>query len=361
MHACQSYMQPGFIRMTSETGIIRVLQNYFQDSFSELKEPFIEFQPIKTGLIHKSYRVITPDGDWLLQQINTDVFKDIDGLMHNIDLVTSTLCVEFSGSPYETLSLRKTLTGDSYVLVDGEAWRVFAFKKHLVGHNTPMNSKMVYEAGKAFAKFTEALKKVNPNNLCDTIPKFHSLKHRYEQFLLAKRESKKPTVDLNSIFDSIDLNVHQLLVLEDAMNSGRIPIRITHNDSKFNNLLFDSDGNARCVVDLDTVMPGIIHFDIGDCLRTLVPNIPEDSPDLDNLRMNRAFESDFIAGYLEAADPWITDAERDLLPLSAPYMSLIMGVRFLTDYLNGNVYFACDYPEQNLVRAKNQLALVGQW
>lgn len=347
--------------MSSESRIVKVLQYYFQDSPTSLDESSIEIYPLKTGLIHSSFRVITPLGDWLLQKINTSVFRDIDGLMHNIVLVTNKLSVEFTGSHYETLSLKKTVKGDLYVLEDGEAWRMYDFKGHLTGYNAPVNNTMVWEAGKAFAKFTEALKDVNPDKLSVTIPRFHSLKHRYDQFLQAKRESKIPADRLVSLFDQIDYFFQKLVILEEAMHSGSIPTRITHNDSKFNNLLFDSDGCARCVVDLDTVMPGIIHFDIGDCLRTLVPTIPEDSPDLDSLQLNFSYEKDFLSGYLEVANPWITDTERQLLSLSGPYMALIMGIRFLTDYLNGNVYFTCDYPTQNLVRARNQLALVEFW
>ncbi len=347
--------------MSSESRIFKVLQNYFQDSPTSLDELPIEIYPLKTGLIHNSFRVVTPLGDWLLQKINTSVFRDIDGLMYNIVLVTNKLSVEFRDSHYETLTLKKTVTGDSYVLVDGEAWRMYDFKGYLTGYNAPVNNKMVREAGKAFAKFTEVLKDINPDKLSVTIPRFHSLKHRYDQFIQAKRISKLPADHLFSLFDQIDNFFQKLVILEEALHSGSIPIRITHNDSKFNNLLFDSVGNARCVVDLDTVMPGIIHFDIGDCLRTLVPTIPEDSPDLDSLQLNFSYEKDFLSGYLEVASPWITDSERELVSLSGPYMALIMGIRFLTDYLNGNVYFSCEYPEQNLVRARNQLALVELW
>lgn len=347
--------------MFSESRIVKVLQNYFQNLSNSLEESLIEVHPIKTGLIHSSYRVIASQGDWLLQKINTSVFRDTHGLMHNIDLVTNKLSIEFRGGPFETLILKKTAAGDLYALVDGEAWRMYDFKGHLTGYNAPVNNKMVREAGKTFAKFTEALKDVNPENLSVTIPMFHSLKHRYDQFIQAKRESKITADNLVSLFDQVDLFFQKLVVLEEAMNSGSIPIRITHNDSKFNNLLFDSDHIARCVVDLDTVMPGIIHFDIGDCLRTLVPNIPEDSPDLDSLQLNFSYENDFLSGYLEVASPWITDTERELVPLAGPYMALIMGIRFLTDYLNGNVYFSCEYPTQNLVRARNQITLVGEW
>jgi hypothetical protein len=347
--------------MYSDSIIFKVLQNYFQVEEIDPDAPNITVCDIKTGLIHNSYRFSSPKGDWLVQRINTAVFKDVDGLMSNIHLVTNQLSVQFEGSPYETLSLKKTLHGDSYVMVDNAAWRIYDFKKHLKGYAGPLDSAMVYESGKAFARFSEALIGLHPDELSVTIPKFHSLRHRYEHLQQAKLNPKVSISGLDSLFDQVDLHFHRLIVLEEAKDSGNIPIRITHNDAKFNNLLFDLNHRARCVVDLDTVMPGIIHFDIGDCLRTLVPNIPEDSPDLDSLQLNFSYENDFLSGYLEVASPWITDTERELLSLSGPYMALIMGIRFLTDYLNGNVYFSCEYPTQNLFRARNQITLVGEW
>jgi len=354
-------MLPGSIRMSSEIAIIKVLQNYFEIPSSGLIESNIKIIDVKTGLIHNSYRVQTHEGEWLLQRINTEVFRDLDGLMHNVVIVTEKLTEVYRGSNYETLELKKTLSGANYVQENGSAWRLYGFKSHLRGYNAPLNQHMVKEAGKAFANFTAALANLNPNQLVETIPKFHSLKSRYEQFLQSKLNPKVQTEDLKGIFNDVEQYFEKLSVLEDAMNSGGVPVRITHNDSKFNNLLFDSDGHARCVVDLDTVMPGIIHFDVGDCLRTLVPNIPEDSPDLHILELNSSFENAFLEGYLEEAKNWITAQELEYLSFSGPYMALIMGIRFLTDYLNGNVYFTCEYPTQNLIRARNQIALVGQW
>lgn len=347
--------------MFSNNDILNVLKQYILVQSSSLIESNIRVTPIKTGLIHQSFRIETPDGDWILQQVNTGVFRDLVGLMRNIQLVTDKLKYVFSGSQYETLELIRTKSGATYTVVDTIAWRMYGFKNHLKGYNSPASPQMVTEAGKAFATFTHALSGINPEQIAITIPKFHSLKFRFEQYQVALSNPKVSTSELFHLFAQMEHHFYRLVKLEDELVSGKIPLRITHNDAKFNNLLFDTHGLARCVVDLDTIMPGIIHFDIGDSLRTLVPNITEDSPDIHLLELNHSYENAFLSGYLEIADSWITDTERDLLTLSGPYMALIMGMRFLTDHLNGNIYFSCDYPEHNLTRAKNQIALCNAW
>jgi hypothetical protein len=347
--------------MFSENDILIVLNEYLLVQSSGQIEPDVRITPIKTGLIHQSFRIETPEVDWLLQQVNTGVFRDLIGLMRNIELVTDKLTDVFGGSQYETLELIKTKQGTTYTVLDNVAWRMYGFKSELKGFNSPNSPQMVIEAGKAFAAFTEALSDINPNQIAVTIPQFHSLKNRFEQFLSAKSNPKVSLSEISHLIDQTEYHFHQLVKLEDEIQSGKIPLRITHNDAKFNNLLFDSQGLARCVVDLDTIMPGIIHFDIGDSLRTLVPNITEDSPDIHLLELNHSYERAFLSGYLEVADSWITETERNLLPLSGPYMALIMGMRFLTDHLNGNIYFSCDYPEHNLTRARNQLTLCEFW
>jgi Ser/Thr protein kinase RdoA (MazF antagonist) len=161
--------------------------------------------------------------------------------------------------------------------------------------------------------------------------------------------------DIESLVQQAQDQVRILTPLEKAWTSGELPTRITHNDSKLNNLLFDTQGKARCVVDLDTVMPGIVHFDIGDSLRSMSVNLAEGDPNTKDLRIQDEFERQYLRGYTDG--DWLTDKERDYLPYAAPYMACIMGVRFLTDYIEGNRYFSIDYPSHNLTRATNQLTL----
>jgi len=322
----------------------------------------VEVIPVKTGLIHTSYKVTeAQEASYLLQKINTSVFRDVKTLMENIALVTNILKNAFRGSSYESLELLKTNNGQLFYKNECAAWRIYHFKEHLTGCDVPNNKEMVREAGKAFSAFTQALSETDPGKLSVTIPNFHSMQKRYGQLQHVLKNTTAELSHIDPLFKQIEEFKQLLLPLEYAMDSEEIPLRITHNDSKFNNLLFDEAGKARCVVDLDTVMPGIIHFDVGDCLRTLTPSTPEDEPELANIKLRKGFHSAFLKGFVKNESGWLTKNEIKFLPYSAPYMALIMGIRFLTDYLQGNIYFSSDHPEHNLIRARCQVEITKQF
>lgn len=342
--------------MNSEQNIKAVLSQY------PISTEQVQITPVKTGLIHTSYKISSAEGSsYLLQKINHSVFGNVAALMQNIALVTDTLKEAYKNSHYESLDLLKTNSGHLFYQDESTAWRIYHFKEHLSGYDIPKDVAMVHEAGKAFAEFTKALSGTDPDHLTIPIPDFHSLQMRYEQLTHAQKNTTIDSSDIRKLSYRIAEYTRLLLPLEHAMKSGDIPIRITHNDSKFNNLLFDRAGKARCVVDLDTVMPGIIHFDVGDCLRTLVPSTPEDEPDLGKIRLRKNFHSSFLKGYIDDEAHWLTDQEIKFIPYAGPYMALIMGIRFLTDHLQGNIYYSCDHPEHNLVRATCQVEVTRQF
>ncbi|MEX0724216.1 MAG: aminoglycoside phosphotransferase family protein [Gracilimonas sp.] len=341
--------------MNSDIDIEKVLKQY-PVSLDELR-----IIPIKTGLIHHSYKIETPDRSYLLQKINTEVFDDVDSLMNNIALVTNTLTESYQGSSYESLEILKTNNEALYYESSSAAWRMYHFKEHLIGYESPKNKEIVWEAGHVFAHFADALAKTNPDQLAITIPHFHSLEFRYQQLREALKLTNVDLSDIDILLEKISEFTRLLIPLEQAMKEDSIPLRITHNDSKFNNLLFDSSDKARCVVDLDTVMPGIIHFDVGDCLRTLTPNSSEDEPDLEKITLRKDYHTAFLEGYRVGGTDFLTDNEINYLPYAAPYMSLIMGIRFLTDHLNGNQYYSFDYPGHNLVRSRCQVEVTRQF
>lgn len=341
--------------MNSDQNIKEVLSYY------PIPTKSVTIEPVKTGLIHNSYKIHSKNDKYFLQQINTAVFNDVAGLMNNIDLVTNSLSESYNNSPFETLQILRTNEGRLYKQTDNEAWRIYLFKDHLFGYDAPINREMVKEAGIAFARFVKSLSVVDPSRLSVTIPDFHSMEYRLFQLQKAFENTTLDLSELRVLTDQIDHFSQLLLPLECAMKNGELPQRVTHNDSKFNNLLFDEDRKARCVVDLDTVMPGIIHFDVGDCLRTLTPTKAEDESDLEKIELRVTYQDAFLEGYTGNATDWLTKEELNYLPYAAPYMTLIMGIRFLTDYLNGNVYYSCDYPEHNLVRAKNQAEVTRQF
>ncbi len=359
--------------MSSDTILKRVLTEYI----GEAKPARIE--KISTGHIHGSWRIdlqetsihrtptpLSPSSASLfLQQLNTTVFTDPEAVMNNITIVTSFLKDNMAHPEYDSLALIPTSSGDPYLRIDDTWWRVFEFKHGMVSHQTLNSPDMAFEAGKAFATFARTLETLDPATLRTPIQKFHSLSWRIEQLksaILSLPNRFESVQALKSFMDDIESLVQQtqdysriLVPLEKAWTSGELPTRITHNDSKLNNLLFDAEGKARCVVDLDTVMPGIIHFDIGDSLRSMSVNLDEGDPNTQDLQIHDELERQYLKGYTEGN--WLTEAELNFLPYAAPYMACIMGVRFLTDYMEGNRYFSIDYPSHNLIRATNQLTL----
>jgi len=341
--------------MISDSVFNQILENY------ELQNNKAFVTVLKSGLIHKSYKLDISESSFLLQKINTTIFTDVESLMHNISLVTKTLSASYRDLPYETLDIVTTKDDKLFCITDSGTWRMYKFKKHLYSRHVPENDHMVFEAGKAFAHFVKALSKINPGRLSVIIPYFHSLEKRFDQLRQAFKNSGGVSAQIEKLVGQISEYFNELVPLEQALQNGEIPLRITHNDSKFDNILFDNHLNARCIVDLDTVMPGIIHFDVGDCLRTLTPVSREDEPDLQKVKLKYDFYTAFLRGYKTAGADFLTQKELEFLPYSAPYMSLIMCIRFLTDYLSGNNYYMCEYPEHNLVRSICQLEVTKQF
>lgn len=337
--------------MISDAALTEIIESF------GLSAKKISLKPLKTGLIHSSYKLDISGASFLLQKINTTVFSDVEALMNNISLVTKTLYTSYQNLPYETLDVLAAKNNKLFCTNSSGTWRIYKFKKHLKAYNTPENEHMVFEAGKAFVHFVKGLSGINPERLSVIIPDFHSLEKRFDQLKQAYKTSGAVSSQIKKMFEEISEFVQNLISLELALKNREIPLRITHNDSKFDNILFDNQLNARCIVDLDTVMPGIIHFDVGDCLRTLTPVNMEDEPDLRKIKFQPDFYKAFLKGYQTAGTGMLTEKEIEFLPYAAPYMSLIMCVRFLTDYLKGNKYYVCKYPNHNLVRSTCQLEI----
>lgn len=309
------------------------------------------------GHIHGTWKVYAPGRTLLLQRIHTGVFPDPGALMGNIERVTGHLHRALAGTPYRTLTLVLTSEGRSWAELDGSAWRAFEFLDGLRAHSLPTGPAMVAEAGRAFAAFAHALQTLPPASLAVPIPGFHSLSLRHRQLRDAARRTRLDLREprLAPLLPLADRLIERLLPLERAATQGLLPTRIVHNDAKLDNLLFDASGRAVCVVDLDTVMPGIVHYDIGDSLRTLVPDRVEDDPDAESIVLRADHHRAYLDGYLEQAR--LSPEELRLLPLAAPYMACIMGIRFLADHLAGDRYYRIERPGHNLDRARNQLIL----
>jgi len=315
------------------------------------------------GHINDTY-IVHASPECILQRINKAVFKNPPAVMENIKGVTEFLrekIIAAGGNPdRETLTLIYTVDGKSYYEDDnGEFYRVYKFINHAKSYDLVENPSQLYNAAKAFGKFQNLLADYPADKLNETIVDFHNTRVRYEQFktALANDAAGRAKDVAEEIKFVLDREADAGVVV-DAIAEGRIPLRVTHNDTKLNNVLLDeTTGEGVCVIDLDTVMPGSLLYDYGDALRFGGSTGAEDEKDLDKIHFSIENFEAFTRGFMEEL-PSMTEEERKLLPFSIKLMTLECGSRFLADYLNGDVYFKTHYPEHNLDRCRTQFKLV---
>ena len=312
-----------------------------------------------SGHINLTYKVNCDDGSaYILQRINQYVFTDPKAVMENVGAVTEYLRTRVS-DPSEILHFVSSDTGTYYYVDEaGEYWRCYEFADGLC-LDLPESDKDFYESAIAFGRFQEMLRDFPAETLHETIPLFHNTANRYRLFRKALQEDRvgraasvQPEIDFLLQRQEEGATICRLL------DAGEIPLRVTHNDTKLNNVLLDcKTRKALCVLDLDTVMPGSSLYDYGDSIRFGAATAPEDEKDLSKMGINLHIFRVYTAGYLAACKS-LTPKERELLPLGAKTLTLELAVRFLTDYLDGDRYFKTAYPEHNLVRARAQMKLV---
>ena len=345
----------------ADTELLQFVLNHFQ-----LKGPF-EIQPFGSGHVHDTFRVQDAQENlFLLQRINHAVFKDVEGMMRNMQRVTQHLRQK-TAALSETDSLttfQLVLTKNKRLFYQDEAgyWRVLTFVEGGTAYQRTPSAAVAREAGRAFGRFSALLLDLPGGPLVDTIPKFHHLTQRlaaFEQALVADVAQRAAEVLAEVAF--VRQCAPELLRLHTLIDSGQIPSRITHNDTKLNNVLLNPvTHRARAVVDLDTVMPGSVLHDFGDAIRTVASTAAEDEADLNQVRFHLPYYEAFAEGYLAETSTFLTSVEIEYLPLSARYMTFIMGVRMLTDYLAGDTYYKTAHPNHNLDRARNQFWLIKQ-
>ena len=321
-----------------------------------------------SGHINTTYRVETSncEFDYVLQSINTDVFKNIDYLSDNISRILShiknKLSLVFPSDEIfrRSLTLVKTKYGDSYYKDnDGIYWRVFIFITNSETIDFFKNEEYAYLAGAAFGDYQWMLSDLPSPLLYDTIPNFHNTPSRIAQF--------KKTIALDSYNRLADVQkeVDFLLSFEEEMSSiikfgkqGIIPKRNIHQDTKLSNILFDKNGELLCVIDLDTTMPGYLCYDFGDAVRGGMNTGAEDDEDIENVSVDMNLYKSFVKGYAATTKNFILESEIRTLAFGAKLITYEQCVRFLEDYLNGDVYYKCHKPKHNLIRAKAQIALL---
>ena len=336
-----------------------------------LKGEFVSCTPIGCGHINDTLCVTLSDAGadnhYILQRINTHVFTKPDQLMEHVANVTAYLAriLRENGSDPDrgTLTVFLTKDGALYYRTDsGECWRVYNYIEGTYTLQAIRDPEDFRASGEAFGQFQKLLADYPSDTLFETIPNFHDTACRFRNF---QKAVQADTVGrAHTVRDEIDFVLQREAdthVLVDLLRAGELPLRVTHNDTKLNNVLFDNETKTGiCVVDLDTVMPGLALYDFGDSIRFGASTAAEDEPDLEKVRFSMELYSAYTRGYLSAAGDSLTDREIEYLPFSAKLMTLECGMRFLTDYLEGDVYFRVAYPEHNLVRCRTQFALVAQ-
>ena len=330
--------------------------------------PITSVLPYGSGHIHKTYLVVTGPVhgyNYILQQINHVIFKDIPHVQENISRVTRHIRQKISAVPNsnmarEALRLIPAKSGSLYYKDNtGNYWRLYNYIEESHCFQQVPSPDIACEAGKAFGRFQRYLEDLKGPPLHVTIPDFHIMEKRLENFEHALKTGLR---------DRIQETHHEINFVKDRSASMRqfaanaiekkIPVRITHNDTKINNVLFDEDNKALCVIDLDTVMPGYVFYDFGDAVRTITNATEEDESDLARVAFNMELFKAFTRGFLAEAGKSLTGEEISGLAFSCHYMTFIMGLRFLTDYLQGDWYYMINHEKHNLDRARVQFRLL---
>ncbi|PKB44825.1 phosphotransferase family enzyme [Cellulophaga sp. RHA19] len=329
-------------------------------------DEIISFDQLASGHINDTYFIKTKQNSFfILQQINSGVFKDVPGLINNKVLISNHLKDKKKHlSPIElkrrVLSFVKTLNGANYHKDnDGNYWNLMIYIKGSITYETVSCETVAYEGGKLMGDFLNLTSDFNPSNLIDVIPNFHDMSFRFNQFNEALSKASEDRLSkANKYIKLVSDLKEEMHIIENLKASGDIKLRVTHNDTKISNILFDLDKKGLCVIDTDTVMPGIVHYDFGDAIRTICNTAAEDEKDLSKVKFNIGYYDAYVQGFLKEMKPDLTALEIEYLPLGAKTMIFIMGLRFLTDYLNNDTYYKTSYLEHNLDRCKNQFKLI---
>ena len=326
----------------------------------QLDAPVVSCERYGCGHINVTYLVVTQSGRrYILQKLSNRAFPDVPGLQENIDAVTRHLHTK-TDNPYGALTLIPTLEGSSwYHHEENSDWRVYDFIENSLCLQAPESPEDFYQSAIAFGTFQQQLADFPAETLHETIRNFHNTPDRYRLFrealqkdVMGRAASVQPEIDFVLAHEEVAGRLTAML------KAGELPLRVTHNDTKLNNVMLSADTRTPlCVIDLDTTMPGLSAYDFGDSIRFGAATAAEDEKDLSKVTMSLDLFRTFTKGFLTAC-PGLTENERKALPLGALTMTLECGVRFLTDYLDGDHYFGIHYPEHNLDRCRTQFQLV---
>ncbi len=331
---------------------------------------FLYGEEINTGHINTTYLACYRNDEgieerFILQRINEYVFPDPQGVMKNVEKVTRHIrwknLRRNKSHAGQVLTLFPARGGRNYIYLpeEGGMWRCYNNIECTHTYDVVENGKQAYQAGFAFGSFQELVSDMDPTELRESIANFHHTPSRYEALCRSiAADAVGRAANCKAEIEAITACQNDLSKLVDMQAAGTLPTRITHNDTKINNVMLHEDTDeAVCVIDLDTVMPGLSLYDFGDMVRTATCQAEEDEEDLSKVTMQMDLFQSLAEGYLDASHEFLTQEEIDLLPFSGWLITTEIGIRFLTDYLDGDKYFRTHKPEHNLIRARNQFAL----
>ncbi len=340
---------------------VKKISEYFQ-----IEGNILSVNPHGNGHINSTYKIDTDkDKKYIIQKINTAIFKKPNELMENIENVTTHLkniILSQNGDvSREVLNVIKTVDGQLfYTDNDATVWRMYDFIPDTICLDVPTSSKEVYLTGLSFGKFTGQMDSFPADKLFETIPNFHNTPSRYNDFENAVKENKSGRADeAKKEIEFVRERKEFCKLFTSNIGKDKLPLRVTHNDTKLNNILFDAkSGKPITIIDLDTVMPGLSLYDYGDALRTGATTAAEDERDLSLMHFDLELFRAFTKGYLEGCGKMLTDFEIKMLPYAAKMMTFECGIRFLADHIAGDVYFKIHREGHNLDRCRTQFKLV---
>lgn len=329
------------------------------------KGNIIEITPFGSGIINDTFLIVTNKEKYILQRINTTIFKDVEKLMNNYCSICNylkSIVKENGGDIYrETITVVPTKDNKSFLKDSkGECWRAILFIEDTITYDVIESKDDFYKCGKAFGKFQSMLSQYKAHELYESIPNFHNTKERFKSFLEAVQSNKLGRLEFVTNEVSFIINrKNDTDILLDMYERKELPLRVTHNDTKLSNILMDKKTKEGiCIIDLDTIMPGLSLYDFGDAIRSGATHTLEDERDLDKVYLDLDLFEAFTKGFLQGTGGSLTVEEVKMLPMGAKVIALEQGIRFLTDYLEGDNYYKTTYKNQNLDRARTQLKLV---
>ncbi|WKD84727.1 N-acetylhexosamine 1-kinase [Polaribacter huanghezhanensis] len=331
----------------------------------EIQSEFESFQELNSGHINDTFLIKTiQKPQYVLQKINNIVFKKAKKLIGNKIFVSNHLQQKLKYLPQKEIQQKvlcfvKAKDGTFfYEDANGNFWNASIFIEESVTFLKAENTQIAFEAGKITGEFLELTKDIDSAKITTILEDFHSVTVRYHQFKKAlQHASEKKINQSKELIHFIEEHIEEMQEIDIAIQQNKLPLRVTHNDTKISNILFSKENKALCLIDTDTVMQGVLHFDYGDAIRTLCNTADEDEINTTKIGFNFEFFKSYTEGFFQTCKS-ATKQEINLLPISIKVLPFIMGMRFLTDYLNNDSYFKTTYQKHNLDRATNQFVFV---